>query len=252
LSAAADKHTLFISDLHLCAERPHTSELFFRFVREIAPKAEALYILGDLFEYWVGDDDVNDALAARVSQSLSTLAKRGVRVFLMQGNRDVLLGEAYAARCGARLIQDPTVIELCGTRTLLIHGDTLCTDDTGYQEFRRYIRNPQVQAQLLALPLAARHAKARELRMQSEISKSEKTLQIMDVNADAVVAAFRTHSVGRMIHGHTHRPNCHQHEAEGAKLERWVLADWDDSGEYLCCGAQTCLGTAAIGRVRVI
>ena len=233
MSGAAEKHTLFISDLHLYAERPHTSELFFRFAREIAPHAEALYILGDLFEYWVGDDDINDALAASVAEALSGLSQNGVAVYLMQGNRDVLMGEAYAARCGATLLPDPTVIDLYGTRTLLMHGDTLCTDDVEYQKFRAYIRDPKVQAQLLSLPLAVRHAKARDIRSQSESSKSSKSMEIMDVNSDAVIAALTRHDVSQMIHGHTHRPAKHEVRGESLHAVRWVLPDWGDSGGFL-------------------
>src|SRR5688572_23708511 len=161
-------HTLLISDLHLAAERPQPNQQFFDFLQHTAPAAEALYILGDLFEYWVGDDDTGDALNAGVAAALLQLAKNGVRVYFMHGNRDVLVGKAFAERAGAQLIADPTLIDLYGTRTLLMHGDTLCTDDVEYQKFRAYARNPQTQAQFLQLPLTARHQQMRGMRAQSE------------------------------------------------------------------------------------
>lgn len=239
MTAANGKHTLFISDLHLCEERPHINEIFFRFTRDIAPKAEALYILGDLFEYWVGDDDIDNKLAASVADALMALSKNGVAVYLMQGNRDVVLGHEYAKRCGGTLIPDPTVIDLYGTRTLLMHGDTLCTDDVEYQKYRAYIRDPRVQAQLLALPLTARHAKAREIRAQSEASKSAKDLEIMDVADAAVCSAFREHHVTRLIHGHTHRPARHNVTVDGNPCDRWVLQDWYANGGYLLAAPET-------------
>ena len=145
-------HTLFISDLHLAAERPDTHRQFFDFIEKTAPAAEALYVLGDLFEYWAGDDDFDDPLNAAVADALSGLARKSVRVYFMHGNRDLLLGAAYAARCSMQIIPDPTVIDLYGTRTLLMHGDTLCTGDIEYQKFRAYARNPATQKQFLAQP----------------------------------------------------------------------------------------------------
>ena len=233
MTAANGKHTLFISDLHLCEERPHINEMFFRFTRNVAPGAEALYILGDLFEYWVGDDDIDNKLASSVSDALMALSKNGVAVYLMQGNRDVVLGHDYARRCGGTLIPDPTVIDLYGTRTLLMHGDTLCTDDLEYQKYRAYIRDPRIQAQLLALPLAVRHEQARSIRTQSEAHKSTKAAQIMDVNADAVAEVFQRHAVRQMIHGHTHRAARHTADSAKGMLVRWVLPDWGASCGYL-------------------
>ncbi len=233
-------HTLFISDLHLAAERPQINTQFFDFIENIAPAAEALYILGDLFEYWAGDDDLNDPLNAAVAQALSTLACKNVLMYFMQGNRDLLLGEHYAARCGMQIIADPTVIDLYGSRTLLMHGDTLCTDDIEYQKFRTYARNPATQQRFLAQPLAARHQQLRGMRMQSEASKSVKSMDIMDVSSATVEQALRAHGHPRLIHGHTHRPAKHLHHVDGRNCERWVLSDWQSKAHYLRCDEQAC------------
>lgn len=228
-------HTLFVSDLHLTSERPHANEQFWALLRDIAPAAEALYILGDLFEYWVGDDDNADPINDTVAAALRQLGERGVRVYFMHGNRDVLVGKAFAARAGATLIPDPTLIDLYGTRTLLMHGDTLCTDDVEYQKFRAYARNPQAQAQFLQLPLAARHQQMRGMRAQSEASKNSKAAEIMDVALPTVEQNLREHAYPRLIHGHTHRPARHVHTVDGRACERWVLTDWYVRGGYLWC-----------------
>lgn len=233
-------HTLFISDLHLTAERPQINELFFAFLRDTAPAAEALYILGDLFEYWVGDDDTADAVNTSVSEALATLSRSGVRVYFLHGNRDFLVGQAFAVRSGVQLIADPTVIELYGTRTLLMHGDTLCTDDIEYQKARVQFRNPQMQAKLLQLPLAVRHQQARQLRAQSEANKAGKASEIMDVSLATVEQELRAHNYPRLIHGHTHRPARHEHRVDGHVCERWVLSDWYERGSYLYCDSTGC------------
>src|SRR5678816_2155532 len=149
-------HSIFVSDLHLAPERPRIVYTFFAFLGETASRAESLYVLGDLFEYWVGDDDLNDPFNASIAAALAALAARGVIVHLMQGNRDVLLGAGFAARSGARLLDDPTLLDLYGTRTLLMHGDTLCTDDIEYQKFRAYARDPEEQRRFLTQPLEER------------------------------------------------------------------------------------------------
>jgi UDP-2,3-diacylglucosamine hydrolase len=230
-------HTLFISDLHLTAERPHSNQQFFDFLQQVAPAAEALYILGDLFEYWAGDDDTGDPLNASVAIALSQLTQHGVAVYMMHGNRDLLIGEAFAARARASLIADPTPIDLYGTRTLLMHGDSLCTDDIEYQKFRAYTHNPQSQAQFLQLPLAARHQQMRNMRAQSEASKSNKAAEIMDVSPAAVAQVLREHGYPRLIHGHTHRPARHEHVVDGHACERLVLGDWYQRGNYFYCDA---------------
>lgn len=225
---------LFISDLHLCEERPHITALFGRFMDDVAHDAAALYILGDLFEYWIGDDQLDhDVLAHQVAYKISTVATRGTRVFFMHGNRDFLIGDRFAAEANLTLLPDPTVIELNGERVLLMHGDTLCTDDLAYQQFRKQVRDPAWQAALLAKPYAERVALARSLRSQSDMEKSMKAEAIMDVNADAVSQAFRQNGCVTMIHGHTHRPARHESNVDGKQCVRWVLADWHNHGGYL-------------------
>lgn len=233
-------HTLLISDLHLAAERPQITDQFLRFTRDTAPAAEALYILGDLFEYWVGDDDLEDPLNGVVSSALAALASGGTPVFLMRGNRDVLLGEVFAARCGATLLDDPVLVNLYGTPTLLTHGDALCTDDIEYQRFRSYARDPANQARFLAQPLAARREQMLDMRAQSEASKQQKTGAIMDVAPAAVESLLRKHGYPRVIHGHTHRPARHVHHLDGSECERWVLSDWYETGGHLHCDAAGC------------
>jgi UDP-2,3-diacylglucosamine hydrolase len=221
--------TLFISDLHLDESRPAILAEFERFLREQARAASALYILGDLFESWIGDDD-DAALAARVAASLSAVRATGVPVFFMHGNRDFLVGARYAERAGMTLLEDPTVVELGGERVLLMHGDTLCTDDAEYQRFRTLVRDPDWQARFLAKPLAERRAFAAQARGESQRQTSMKPSEIMDVNAAAVEAAMRSHGVLRLIHGHTHRPATHRFELDGAAAERVVLGDWYEQG----------------------
>jgi len=233
-------HTLFISDLHLAPERPQITGQFLRFVRETASAASALYILGDLFEYWVGDDDLEDPLNETVSGALSVLGAGGTRVFLMRGNRDVLLGPDFASRCHATLLEDPAPLDLHGTPTLLSHGDALCTDDVDYQRFRSYARDPGNQKKFLSQSLEARREQMRGMRAQSEASKQQKTEAIMDVAPAAVEDLLRRHGYPRLIHGHTHRPAHHLHAVDGHRCERWVLSDWYETGGYLRCDAKGC------------
>ena len=224
--------TLFISDLHLDAARPHIVELFTRFVAEDARQAEALYILGDLFESWIGDDD-DSPLAQQVGQSLRALMQTGVPVFFMHGNRDFLLGQNYAKRAGMTLLVDPAVVQLDGERTLLMHGDTLCTDDAAYQEFRAVVRNPEWQNQFRARSLSERHAFAAQARAESVKHTAGAKPEIMDVNQHAVIAAMREHGVRTLIHGHTHRPATHRFELDGQNAERVVLGDWYEQSSVL-------------------
>jgi UDP-2,3-diacylglucosamine hydrolase len=238
-------HTLFISDLHLSPQRPAIAEQFFRFLENDAVRADALYILGDLFEYWIGDDDTDSAFNAGVIGGLRRFADSGTPLLLMHGNRDFLMGDEFAAACGATLIIDPTLTDFYGTRTLLMHGDTLCTDDTEYQKFRASVRNPAAQSQFLAQPLATRREQALRLRAGSEAAKQQKREAIMDVNVDAVTAALSAHGYPRLIHGHTHRPARHVHVVDGHECERWVLADWYQRGSYLRCDESGCTAVDA-------
>lgn len=228
---------LFISDLHLSAERPEANEQFFRFLGEEARRAQALYVLGDLFEYWAGDDELTDRegdpLAAEVASGFKSLSEKGIRIRIMHGNRDFLVGEGFLAASGARLLDDPTVITLKGEQVALMHGDTLCTDDHDYQAWRLTARSAAWQREFLAKSLAERHVAIGALREKSKQVIAAKPVEIMDVSADAVREAFRRHGVRRLIHGHTHRPARHEIEVDGARCERWVLPDWYGRGGYL-------------------
>lgn len=233
-------HTLFISDLHLSADHARSTELFLDFARHTAPAAEALYVLGDLFESWAGDDDLDDPFHRTVIGALQRLAAHGTRVLLMRGNRDLLMDRALAEACVATLLPDPTLIDLYGRPALLSHGDLLCTDDHAYQAYRRQVNDPEFQRQFLAQPLQQRKAFIAQLRARSRDEKQAKPSEIMDVNADAVAAMLREHGYPHLIHGHTHRPGHHLHEVDGHLCERWVLGDWDRHGNALHCDAQGC------------
>jgi UDP-2,3-diacylglucosamine hydrolase len=228
---------LFISDLHLCEERPATTRAFRAFLAGPARAARTVYILGDLFEYWVGDDDGEAPFNRQVSEALAALAASGVDVFLLAGNRDFLVGERFARQAGLRLLADPTLIELTGRRVLLTHGDTLCTDDRAYQAYRVQVRDAAWQRSFLARPLSERRHIVEDLRRRSEAAKRDKASEIMDVNGGAVDALLREWGYPTLIHGHTHRPARHLHEVDGHPCERWVLADWDDDAPYLAWGA---------------
>jgi len=228
--------TLFISDLHLANERPVTSECFFRFLGDEALRAATLYILGDLFEYWIGDDELSapgDRLARRVARGLRQLSDSGVAVHLMHGNRDFLLGTEFCAASGAKLLDDPALVRVADERALLMHGDTLCTDDHDYQAWRRTARSEDWQREFLRQPLATRRETILQLRETSKAVISGKPAEIMDVTPEAVRAAFRRHGVTRLIHGHTHRAGRHDLEVDGTRRERWVLPDWYGPGGYL-------------------
>lgn len=227
--------TLFISDLHLDAERPQIVDLFAGLLDGEARRAASLYILGDLFESWIGDDD-DAALPARVAQATRALRDAGVPVYFMHGNRDFLLGEDYAARAGMTLLADPAVIELGGERVLLMHGDTLCTDDVEYLKFRTLVRDPRWQQQFLARPLDERRAFAAQARGESRKHTSTARPDIMDVNPHAVEAAMRAHGVRKLIHGHTHRPATHRFLLDGKSAERIVLGDWYEQDSVLRLG----------------
>jgi UDP-2,3-diacylglucosamine hydrolase len=224
---------LFISDLHLTAERPEANERFFGFMEGKARGAAALYVLGDLFEAWIGDDDVVERFNAVIVGFFAALTKSGTPLFLMHGNRDWLIGERFCRETGGKLLTDPTVVDIAGTPTLLMHGDTLCTDDTEYQAWRLKALNPAFQAMFLSKSLEERRAMSAMMREKSKEVIAGKPAEIMDVNAGAVREAFQKHGVSRLIHGHTHRPARHQLEVDGRRCERWVLPDWYGPGGYL-------------------
>ena len=225
---------LFISDLHLSDERPEMNTLFFQFLENIAIKAESLFILGDLFDYWVGDDQLDhDPIARQVADALKVLAQGGVNIFFMPGNRDFLIGQRFADETGLVILTDPNLVNLYGQQTLLMHGDTLCTDDVMYQKFRAQTRTGDWMNATLGRPYEARQQLAQSIRNQSDSAKSQKPEEIMDVAEATVQQAFRQHRYPLLIHGHTHRPATHQHVVDGHRCERWVLADWHRRGEYL-------------------
>ncbi|NUS38357.1 MAG: UDP-2,3-diacylglucosamine diphosphatase [Lysobacter sp.] len=234
--------TLFISDLHLDAERPAITALFGRFIEEEARGAEALYILGDLFEAWVGDDDPSDA-GRYVADRLAALRARGVPVYFQRGNRDFLLRADYAARAGMTILPDPAVILLHGQPTLLMHGDLLCTDDVAYQQFRAQTRDPRWQAQFLAQPLAARLAFAQQARTASQARHAELQSQgsmeaITDVAPGTVRDTLARFGVDTLVHGHTHRPAVHALDVDGRACRRIVLGDWYEQGSVLRVDAE--------------
>ena len=226
-------HTLFIADLHLDDSRPRITDLFERYLAgDEVRGADALYILGDLVEAWIGDDD-DAELPQRIAAATHAVREAGVPVYFMVGNRDFLLGENYARRAGFELLDDGTVHTLYGQPTLLMHGDVLCTDDHAYQAVRRQVRAPEWKAHILSMPLDARRTFAAKARADSKAHTGSTMEAIMDVNADAVAAAMRQAGVTRLIHGHTHRPAIHRFELDGKPAERIVLGDWYEQGSVL-------------------
>lgn len=224
--------TLFISDLHLEGARPEIGAQFLAFLEQEASRAEALYILGDLFEYWLGDDDPNSHYADMKS-AIRSVSDSGVPVFFMHGNRDFLIGERFAAETNVRLLEDPHRVELYGQDVLLSHGDALCTDDLKYQEVRTVTRNPAWQAMMLKKPLEERQAIARQARVDSMAHGGSIDPEISDVNQGAVEQLLRKHNVRTLLHGHTHRPAVHRFELDGAPALRIVLGDWYEQGSVV-------------------
>jgi UDP-2,3-diacylglucosamine hydrolase len=232
--------TLFVSDLHLCGERPEVTRLFLEFLAGEARAAEALYILGDLFEYWIGDEACDSDEHRPTIAALRALVQHGVPVCVVAGNRDFLLGSRFERESGCRLLAEPVRIELYGEPVLLMHGDALCTLDTEFMKFRAVVRDPGWQAEFLARSVAEREAIARNYRELSRQSTSAKKPEIMDVTPEAVEAVMRAHGVRHLIHGHTHRPAQHRFQLDGAPARRTVLGDWYDQGSALRCTAAGC------------
>jgi UDP-2,3-diacylglucosamine hydrolase len=231
--------TLFISDLHLDASLPELTHLFERFLKEQASHAEALYILGDLFEAWVGDDD-NRPETEQFVASLRALSDQGVPLYVMHGNRDFLIASGFVARTGCKLLSDPSLIDLYGTPTLILHGDSLCTDDVKHQESRVLLRSQKWKEEFLAQPLSRRIALAQEYRSMSREHLRDQPEAIMDVNAQAVKQLMREYGVTQMIHGHTHRPAIHDFTLDDAAARRIVLGDWNRDGSVLSCDESGC------------
>lgn len=224
--------TLFVSDLHIDAAHPAIARRFLGFLSGEAATADALYVLGDLFESWIGDDDP-DPTQRQVIEALRALSSTGTPVFVMHGNRDFLLGERFAAASGVVLVEDPVIITLYGVRVLVMHGDALCTDDRAYQRLRATVRDPRWQRRFLALPVRARRALAEAARAGSRAHTAALDRMIADVNPASVETVLRRSGVDRLLHGHTHRPGVHTVEIDGRRCTRWVLGDWYDSGSVL-------------------
>lgn len=227
-----NKDILFISDLHLALDKPEITRRFLQFLRNYADKASAVYILGDLFDAWIGDDDFTPPNRT-IRLELKHLSDTGVAVYLQTGNRDFLLGQGFAQETGVRLLGEYAVIDLYGVPTLLTHGDLLCTDDIAYQRFREQSRHPAWQSKILSKPLLVRLLAARWYRLRSYLHKRHKTAEIMDVNQDTVVATMMQYRCLRLIHGHTHRPAVHDFTINGAAAQRYVLAAWNKQAGYI-------------------
>ncbi len=228
---------LFVSDVHLCQEQPAITAGFLTFLVQEASDCCALYLLGDLFEAWIGDDDPNP-LHQQIATALAALT---IPVFFVHGNRDFLVGKAYAARCGMHILGDETVIHHFGHHILVMHGDTLCTDDKGYQRLRQYVHRRWLQKLFLALPLTLRQRIAQRMRQGSSSANSKKTLTLMDVNTETVKETLSRHHVSLLIHGHTHRPAIHDLDVDRHPAQRFVLGDWQQHGSYVvldCNGLQ--------------
>lgn len=228
--------TIFLSDIHLCESRPSITDAFVSFLNKVTNEVDALYILGDLFEYWIGDDSNQHE---NVIEALKKLTDRHIQVFLMHGNRDFLIGSAFEKKTGAVLLNDPILVEIFGKKILLCHGDTLCTDDIEYQSFRDKIRSESWKDEFLKKSLSERVSIANEFRKESELNKKKKSLEIMDVNLDEVNRTLiQFNYPDFLIHGHTHRPNQHSINLDGHQIQRIVLGDWYEQGSYLILSAQ--------------
>jgi UDP-2,3-diacylglucosamine hydrolase len=223
---------LFVSDLHLDADRPAAIDTFVDFIEREGVKSERFFILGDLFEVWVGDDD-DDPAMARVIDAIAQLRHYEVPCYIMHGNRDFLLGDAFAQRTGAKILTDYVTVDIYGQALLLTHGDLLCTDDTAYMKLRATVRDPQWQSNFLARPIEERRQIAASLRERSKTETAMKSGEIMDVNQSAVEETLRSHGVNLLVHGHTHRPGVHRFDIDGKPATRIVLGDWYTQGTIL-------------------
>ncbi len=231
--------TLFVSDLHLDQKRPHIVAAFCRFLEQNTG-ADALYILGDLFEYWIGDDDPAIGLESAID-AIRSFVESGTPVYFIHGNRDFLIGKRFCKQTHCEILAEETVIDLYGTPTLIMHGDTLCTDDTAYQNYRKKARNPFIQKTLLMLSVKQRLKIAEGLRNKSKSATQEKTEDIMDVNQQTVEKMMQKHNIKHLIHGHTHRPAEHEFKIDNADYKRIVLGDWYEHGSVLRCTSDSIL-----------
>ena len=224
--------TYFIADLHLSADRPDITSCLEKFLSDEATQADALYVLGDLFEAWLGDDDINE-FTSRVTEAFKALSDKGVPIFFIHGNRDFLVRKTFADRAGMTLLPEEHVIDLYGEPTLIMHGDQLCTRDIAYQKFRKKSRGWWWPRMVLMLPLTTRRNIAENGRKKSKQTQQNLSQDIMDVTPDEVTKSMKMHKVNRLIHGHTHRPDIHQIDIDGAQAERIVLGDWYTQGSVL-------------------
>ncbi|WP_091988782.1 UDP-2,3-diacylglucosamine diphosphatase [Pseudoalteromonas denitrificans] len=225
--------TLFISDLHLTEARPDISKAFFDFLNtQVTEQLDALYILGDFFEVWVGDDYQTE-LTIKIANKLSAIKDSGIPIYFIHGNRDFLVSNRYAKLAGLILLPEKSIIDLYGTKTLILHGDEMCTQDIEYQKFRKKARGWWWPKLILAMPLWYRQSVAKKARERSKLSQRDKNPEILDVTDEAVIDTFKKYSTSLMIHGHTHRPKIHQHNIKGQTATRIVLGDWYTQGSYL-------------------
>jgi UDP-2,3-diacylglucosamine hydrolase len=240
--AQSNPIAFFISDLHLQASHPRTTQAFFDFLQSYAAQAKQLYLLGDLFEYWAGDDDLTTPYNQHIAEALLKVSKKGVEVFWIAGNRDFLVGKEFAEAAGVTLLPDPFVVTIAGQKITLAHGDAQCTDDVSYMAFRKQVRQPEWQQQFLAQSLQQRKAIVEGLRTESRAAQQSKSMEIMDVNASAIASLFNATDTSIMIHGHTHRPARHVYEDAGQSRIRYVLPDWEcdtenQRGGWIAIGA---------------
>lgn len=232
-------HTYFLSDLHLNLEQPHITAAFMRFLNEQAPSAESVYILGDLFEYWIGDDAVENLGISDILSAMHALSQK-VNCYFIAGNRDFLVGQGFTHDSGFTILADETIIDLYGTPTLILHGDSLCIDDVKHQQFRQnFVLNQMVCDLVLTKPLNERLALAQQVRSKSQSKKQSMNDSIMDVSETAVIKAFKDHKVTQMIHGHTHRQNLHTYNIDDTVVSRHVLGDWHKTSSILTASSSS-------------
>lgn len=225
--------TYFISDLHLTPDRKEVSRLFHKFLCDASLDAEAVYILGDLFEFWIGDDAIEVVGQSDAVVAIRELTRSGTPAYIIPGNRDFLVGTEFEESTGCRILSDPSRIDIDGKTTVLMHGDSMCTDDTAHQQFRTLVNDAQWQQEFLALPVDRRIELALNARTESNVHKSMSSMEIMDVNQGAVENEIRQHEAEFLIHGHTHRPGIHFVEVDGRRATRIVLGDWDEHNSVL-------------------
>jgi UDP-2,3-diacylglucosamine hydrolase len=250
-TAQSSPVAIFVSDIHLQESLPLTTQRFFAFLHTHALKARQIFLLGDLFEYWAGDDDLAAPFNGRVAEALRQVTDAGIELFWIAGNRDFLIGSEFVRATGAQVLPDPFVALIGGRRVVLSHGDAQCTDDTAYMAFREQVRQPGWQQSFLALSLSQRKKIIEGMRTESKAAQRDKSAEIMDVNTDAIETLFNETATSLMIHGHTHRPARHEAEIDGKNRERYVLPDWDCDAEPIRGGWISMYADGTVKRFRV-